>query len=91
VKALRRSGHEVAAEELLLELIDATEAEARAEAWCVAPWYYEQLAISFRKRDDLQGEIGILERFARQAHAQGTRPPQLLERLAKARQRVAAE
>lgn len=85
VRALRRSGREVEAETLLLELVDAREREARREGWGVAPWYYEQLAISYRKRGDVQSEIAVLERFARQQHAPGLKPSQLLERLAKAR------
>jgi hypothetical protein len=91
VKALRRSGREVEAERLLLELVDATEAEARAEKWGVAPWYYEQLAISYRKQGNPQGEVDILERYARQTSAPGSMPPELITRLEKARARLAAQ
>jgi hypothetical protein len=90
VKALRRSGRETEAERLLLELIDATEAEARANRWGVAPWYYEQLAISYRKRKDPQSEVDILERYARQMHAGGVMPPELIARLGKAKARLNA-
>jgi hypothetical protein len=86
VKELRRQGDEVPAEKLLLRLVEATEAEAREEGWGVAPWYYEQLAISYRKRGNIACEIAILERFVRQQHASGVLPPQLLKRLEKARQ-----
>lgn len=89
VKALRRLGREVEAERLLLELIDATEAEARAEKWGVAPWYYEQLAISYRKQGNPQSEVDILERYARQTAAPGSRPPELIKRLEKAKARLA--
>jgi hypothetical protein len=89
VKALRRSGHEVEAERLLLELVDATEAEARAEKWGVAPWYYEQLAISYRKQGNPQGEVDILERYARQTSAPGSVPHELITRLEKAKARLA--
>lgn len=71
VKHLRRSGQEAEAECLLLELVAATEAEAAVERWGVAPWYYQQLAIIYRKRGDPQREVEILERFARQEHAGG--------------------
>jgi len=87
VKELRRAGHEKDAQMLLRELVDATEAEDATERWGVAPWYYEQLAISYRKSGDVRGEIEILERFARQQHAGGVMPPKLLERLEKARTR----
>ncbi len=82
VKELRRSGRELEAQKLLLELVDATEAEARAQKWAIAPWYYQQLAISYRKSGDLNGEIAILERYARRGYG-----PQdsLVRRLAKAK------
>lgn len=57
---------------------------AQAEGWGVAPWYYEQLAIGYRKRNDIRSEIAVLERFAGQQRAPGATPPQLLERLAEA-------
>jgi len=85
VKELRRAGREEEAERLLLELVEATEAENEVEGLGVAPWYYEQLAISYRKRGDLRSEIQILERFAGQKHAPGVMPPTLLDRLEKAR------
>jgi hypothetical protein len=84
VKQLRRNGAETEAEALLLELVGATEKEALVEGWGVAPWYYEQLAIIYRKRRDAASEVAVLERFANQKHAPGTQPPQLLERLKKA-------
>ena len=40
----------------------------------VAPWYYEQLAIIYRKRKDYLKEIEVLERFAKQKHAPGASP-----------------
>lgn len=82
VKRLRRAGQEADAEQLLLEMIDATESESRAYQWGVIPLYYQQLAVSYRKRGDTQSEIAVLERFARQRHAGGVMPPQLLRRLA---------
>ncbi len=90
VKQLRRSGQETEAERLLLELVKATEDEAMVERWGVAPWYYEQLAILYRKRRDPLREVEILERFARQEHAGGVMPPELLARLQKARLRLDA-
>lgn len=83
VKALRRGGLDQEAEKLLLELIDATEDEARATGTGVAPWYYEQLAILYSKRKQKDDEIAVLERFAAQPHAPGVSPPELLQRLVK--------
>jgi hypothetical protein len=86
VKQLRRDGREEEAERLLLELVDATEAENIVKGgWGVAPWYYEQLAIMYHKRGELRREVEILERFEGQDHAPGSKPPQLLRRLEKAR------
>lgn len=83
VKNLRRDGQTDQAELLLLELIDATEAESEAKGLGVAPWYYEQLAVLYSKQGEKGREILILERFAGQKHARGGTPPRLLERLAK--------
>lgn len=88
VRTLRRYGHEETAETLLLELVAATEAESATTGHGVAPWYYEQLAISYKQRKDYKAEVAILERFAAQQHAPGVEPPKLLERLDKARARV---
>ena len=85
VKALKRSGDDQAAERLLLALVDATEAESRATGGGVAPWYYEELAKSYRELKEYAAEVAILERFEHQPYAPGIKPPQLLERLAKAR------
>lgn len=61
------------------------ELESASEGFGVAPWYYEQLAIIYRKQKDYLREIEILERFAKQKHAPGVTPQKLLERLEKAR------
>jgi lipopolysaccharide biosynthesis regulator YciM len=86
VQDLQRAGKLNEAEQLLLHLVDATEADSQAHACGVAPWYYEQLAIIYRKQKDHQREIAILERFQRQTHSPGVKPAQLTQRLAKARQ-----
>jgi hypothetical protein len=52
VRELHRSDKNEAAERLLLELVDATEEESRVLGTGVAPWYYEQLAIIYRKHKD---------------------------------------
>ncbi len=60
---------------MLLELIKAVEAEAQANSWAVAPWYYEQLAIIYRKQRDRVKEIAILERYVKLLHAPWVRSP----------------
>jgi hypothetical protein len=89
VRDLKRSGDLTAAERLLLRLIDATEAEARAEGWGVAPAYYEQLAILYSKQKTQEKERAILERYERQAKAPGATPGRLAERLTKVRHKMA--
>ncbi len=72
VKALKRHGRNDVAESLLLELVEVIEAEAAEQQWGVAPWYYEQLAIIYRKRKDRAAEVAILERYEVAPHAPGS-------------------
>jgi hypothetical protein len=83
VTALKRSGDSVTLEQLLLGLVDATEAESRAKGsgWGVTPGWYQELAVLYRGRKDYVAEVAILERFKQQPHAPGVLPPRLLERL----------
>lgn len=83
VKALKRTGRLEEAAKLLLKLVGSVEAEARATGGGVAPWYYGQLAIIYRKRKDYAAEVSILERYMRQPHAPGVSPRKLSERLKK--------
>jgi hypothetical protein len=88
VKQLK-SGHRFEeAIELLLKLVEATEKEAKAHGngWGVAPWYYEQLAIIYRKEKRYDAEVQILERYESQSKAVGAGPSRLAERLVKAKQ-----
>jgi hypothetical protein len=85
VKDLKRAGDMDSAEPLLLRLVDATESECAVDGWGVAPWYYEQLAIVYRRQRLYDKEVAILERFAAQKHAPGVTPGQLMERLSRAR------
>ena len=87
VKLLKREEQHDEAIALLLKLIAATEAESResGEASGVAPWYYEQLAIIYRKDKRIADEVAILERYERQSKAPGVGPERLAERLTKAR------
>jgi hypothetical protein len=83
VKQLKRDGKAEEAEALLLALLDAVEAENKAEKLGVAPWYYEQLAIIYRQRKAYAAEIGVLERADAQPHRNG--PPMFAERIGKAK------
>ena len=85
VRQLKRTGKSEEAKSLLLQLVEATEKEDKVNRWGVAPWYYEQLAIIYRRAKDYASEVALLERFTRQRHGPGVTPPKLLQRLEKAR------
>ena len=82
VERLRESGHDDDALALLLDMVAATEAEARAEGSAVAPSAYESLAAIYRGRGDADAEQSLLERFARQEHRPSVATSRLLERRA---------
>jgi len=89
VKALKRAGDYVRAEALLLALVEATENEARVNRWCVAPWYYDQLAIIYRRTKQPEKELQILERYAsRWRPEDGPLPASTVVAIGKARQRL---
>ena len=84
VEQLKRDGRLGEVEALLLGLIEATEREDSIDQNGVAPWYYEQLAIVYRKQHRYADEVAVLSRFANQRHAPGVGPPKLASRLEKA-------
>jgi len=88
IRALKRSGDNEGAARLLLRCIDATEAESRAERWSVAPGYYWELAVVYRKLGRLADEAGVLERYKREALQHGSFGGQFAERLAKVRAKI---
>lgn len=81
VKRLKKEKQYDSAIELLLKIIDATEAESRAEGWGVAPAYYEELANIYKKLGLIEEERQVLVRFSKQRHAPGVKPLRLLDRL----------
>lgn len=85
IKTLKRNRDYESAERVLTQLLGAVEAESKALGQGVAPWYYEQFAIEFRRRKDYLSEIAILERFIKQKHSPGVSSEKLLERLEKSK------
>lgn len=90
VKSLKRAGRLDDALTLLFALVDVIEDEARGQGWPVAPWYYEQIAIIFRKKSDLSSELAILERYHSHPAGRGSMGPTLAARLRKVRELIAA-
>lgn len=88
MKQLKRENRNEEAIDLLRQCVDATEAESVVTDSGVAPWYYEQLAILYRKSKDYESEVAILERYHDQIAAAGVGSEKLAERLVKARAMV---
>ncbi|WP_334356965.1 MULTISPECIES: exonuclease domain-containing protein [unclassified Bradyrhizobium] len=85
VKELKRHQRYADALALLNDEMDLQERDCAAGLGGVAPWYYEQAAIIYRKLDRFDDEIAVLKRYAAQPHAPGVKPPKLLQRLEMAR------
>jgi DNA polymerase-3 subunit epsilon len=75
---------------LTVRCIDAVENESRINGSGIAPWFYERAAVIFARLGNPAAEVAVLERFARQRHAPGAKPSQLLDRLRKLRQATTA-
>ena len=82
---LKREKRHQEAIELLLKIVDAAEAESKVSGQGVAPAYYEDLAIIYRKEKRYADEVAILERYDAQTKGPGAKPKVLAERLVKAK------
>ena len=89
IKRLLKLNEDEEAERLLLTCLDLTEQESNEKGYGVAPWYYERLAILYRKRKDYKKEVDILKRFDDQIKAPGVKPMRLKERLDKSKNKLA--
>lgn len=90
-ESLKKSCKFTELENLLIELVKATEAESTLNDMGVAPAYYSELATLYRKQKEYSKEISILERFAKQKHSRGVMPAKLLERLGKVKELIAIQ
>lgn len=89
VERIERLVHEARVEEAIGELLKTIDKEERTVARSgmgVAPWYYEKLAILYRKQHRYDDEVAILERYDSQPKAPGAGVTKLAERLVKARE-----
>jgi len=88
IARLKREGRLEEAAELLRRLVVVVEVEADQSAfglqWKLAPWYYEQLAIVYRKLKQFSNEVAIVERYLVHPQAVKERLPDFQRRLAKA-------
>jgi len=77
------------AEKLLFHCVDATEEEDRLEHFGVAPFFYNKLALIYRKQKDLNKEFSILERYSKQNFGNASSKGKILERLEKVKMLLA--
>ena len=77
IMTLERNKEIDKAEELLLNLVDATDE---------ASWFHLELAKIYHKRGEYQAEIAILERACNLRHPPGVTPRKLMKRLEQVRQ-----
>ncbi|MEM4780177.1 MAG: restriction endonuclease [Halalkalicoccus sp.] len=83
VEKLKREGRHDEAEALLWWCIEAAERQAHEQGYeTVPPWYYEHLAIVYRKDGRYEDEVGVLERYVER----GGKKERLLDRLDRARE-----
>lgn len=83
VKQAKREGKYAEAVVMLKREIARQETASSETGLGVAPWYYEQLAVIYRKHGLKEEEREILERYERQIKAPGRGPARLAERLTK--------
>lgn len=88
VAALKREKRLDEAAALLLKLIATIEHEAahspHSEHWKLAPWYYNELAIVYRKLKRYQDECDVIRRYLGHPHAVKERLDDFRSRLEKA-------
>ena len=85
VKDLKRANEYEKAEKLLLILVKAAEAESKVNECDPAPWFYEQLAIIYRKQELYDKEIVILEQYIGNKWLKNE-PTEFIERLNKVKE-----
>ena len=83
--ALKRAGRYSEAISILKQEVDRTERDNKINHWGVAPAWYRELAIIYRKQKDYKNEVKILERYMAQKKAPGDMKNKIAERLEKAK------
>lgn len=80
INGLIKQGKYDAAKKLLTEIIRIIESVAICKGEGVAPWYYEKLAMVYKKMNDKDSEIQVLKQFLSQPKARGVRPRKIYEK-----------
>jgi tetratricopeptide (TPR) repeat protein len=83
--ALKRAGRYNEAISILLKEIELQERDNQINHWGVAPAWYYQLAIIYRKQKDYENEVKVLERYLAQEKAPGVMKDKIVKRLEKAK------
>jgi len=83
--ALKRSGRYNEAVSILLQEIEVQERDNQINHWGVAPAWYHELAIIYRKQKDYENEVKVLERYMAQEKAPGVMKYKIDKRLEKAK------
>lgn len=79
VRRLKRESRHPEAIALLLELLKKAEKEAVRAGSGIASWYYEQLAILYRKEEQFAEEVKVLKRYLATVGKLGAPPAKKLE------------
>lgn len=80
IKSLKKNEKYEEAIILLHQILDVIEKHSQKTGEGVAPWYYDQLTIIYKKMKQLELANEVLIRFSKQNHAIGARTEKLLER-----------
>jgi hypothetical protein len=91
IRALKSIGNWEEAERQLVQYIAIMEADVRTRPVLVIPWFYEQLAMLYRRRKVYQKEVALLEHFLQLPHERNATTQRLLERLPKAQALLAKQ
>lgn len=84
IKSLKRLNKNSEAISLLKKTVSMIEEEVKKNKKEIpAPWYYEQLAIVYRKEKEYENEIEILEKYLQYPNAVSTYIPKFKERIKK--------
>ncbi len=75
VHALKQAGRYPEAIALLLQLIEAVEAQAKLDGFGIAPYYYDQLIIVYRKLQAYAQADAVRQRYLQQSLALAANAP----------------